>query len=207
MRQRGHSEAGNGAARAHVRAGLTRLLLRSLQALPKVWASLRPPLMQQLWDAICPLLRLPGSSPPQQLAPADQGQLEARATQRTCSAEGITDSRSSLLDLSPASAAGTASTETASLGDAALPAQRSGSEAPGPGPCMPPALGAPGPADCRVADTDEDHSPAAGPLAELCAAEENLGAWWRTWTAPAASCKVSEGSSCTSASVAVTAQM
>lgn len=44
--------------RTAVRTAVLRLLLQCLRALPRVWATFRDPMLQRLWDAVCPLLRL-----------------------------------------------------------------------------------------------------------------------------------------------------
>lgn len=145
--------AGRGGAAAQ--AAVLRLLLNMLEALPKVWSGFRQPLMQQLWGAVCPLLRTDIGG----LAPAVPGVPAFKHAEQHADPEGSC-SRHGTAAGCPCMSSGHAESMPTSVGD----------EAAGPGACLEPAAG--------------------GMLRALCSADEGRGRWWRMWTAPAASARV-----------------
>ena len=148
--------------RAALQAAVMKLLAAALEALPKVWASFRPPLLQQLWDTVCALLRseagshsAPSAEPIAAEAPAHAKQAEAVCGHLRGAAAGT---KAAVQLPQPGRKA-----QTACSSGRAQACQHRGS------------AGA---------------SSASQPLAALCHADEGNGRWWRLWTAPAASAKV-----------------
>lgn len=161
--------AGNNAGdRAAVRAAAVKLLLRCLQALPRVWATFRDPLLQQLWDAVCPLLKrgLCSSASSAVQQPDHTGSIVQQQTMDHSAAADLAHS-SDGPSLSDAGCRGLPPSEGCVSG---AQQQRPGLE------------------------TDAPRLDASwhlcGPLLEMCAAEGWSGDWWKAWTAPARAARV-----------------
>ncbi|BDA45655.1 hypothetical protein COCOBI_07-4420 [Coccomyxa sp. Obi] len=155
----------NRSERAAVRAAAVTLLLRCLQALPRMWATFRDPQLQQLWDVLCPLLKLEVCNP-----------ASGSAQQLSCGEDAIVQQR---MHLAAASASCPADcSDGASIGDGGH------TEMHGPGAGVAVAqqqmLGVTG----TVAVPHPDGQ-MCGPLVEMCSAEGWSGDWWKAWTAPA----------------------
>lgn len=153
-----------GLYRAAAHAAVLKLLVSVLEALPKVWASFRAPLLQQLWDALCPLLRTEAGSrstfsaePTAASRPAHANEPEM-GCQHTRKPAGTSSTCSAVQLDHPSGKAQSAS----GSGQTQVSQHRSSAGA----------------------------GYAAHPLAALCHADAGFGRWWRMWTAPAASAKV-----------------
>ncbi len=151
--------------RAAVRAAAVKLLLRCLQALPRVWATFRDPLLQQLWDAVCPLLKLHVHSSPDSSMqqPDHSGRIVEQQRMRHSAAASSGDQRR------PGDGPSLGDADCRDFGGSVNAAKEQ-------------RLGAP-----RLEGSGE----LCGPLVELCSAEGWSGDWWKVWTAPARPARVS----------------
>lgn len=148
--------------RAAVRAAAVNLLLRCLQALPRMRATLRDPQLAQLWDALCPLLKLelcsPAGSLVQQLSNDENTIVQQRmhlsaASPADCSAGHSISSESR----GPCAGVAVAQQRLVVTGAVAVP------------------------------HPDEQ---LCGPLVEMCSTVGWSGDWWKAWTAPARPARV-----------------
>ena len=154
--------------RAAARAAAIKLLLRCLRALPRVWATFRDTQLQQLWDALCPLLKLELCSPASSLAEQQEHGDNATFQPRM----PLADARGS----SPAH-----SSDGLFTGSGANTKLHS----PCAGIAQHQILGVNG----AVAVPHPDGQ-LCGLLVELCSAEGWSGEWWKAWTAPARPARV-----------------
>ncbi|CAL8470761.1 g10303 [Coccomyxa elongata] len=163
---RGPKQAGMSAAkedgqnrgeRAAVRAAAVNLLLRCMQALPRMWATFRDPQLVQLWDALCPLLKLelcsPASSFVQQLSNGENA---------------IAQHRMHLAAASPADCSGGPPISNEYHG-----------------PCAGVAVAQQRLAVTGAVAVPHPDWQLCGPLVEMCSAVGWSGDWWKAWTAPA----------------------
>jgi hypothetical protein len=152
-----------GLDRAATQAAVLKLLVAVLEALPKVWASFRPPLLQQLWDAVCPLLYVKAGVNRASSAEPTAAVVHAHAQQAEAGCQLTSDAAVGTRDRAVYEPNGKAQAASGS-GLAQAFQHRSGAVS----------------------------SCTARPLAALYRADEGCGHWWRMWTAPAASAKVQQ---------------
>ncbi len=168
------------------RRRVARLLLRCLQVLPRMWATFKPDLMQRLWDALCPVLRLSRS--------LDTGPCAIAANSAPCWNCESSASRPDQAEHGHAAARGW---PEVFLADAerqhGLDASRAGQAH-----CagsMPGAGCDSGDAEIARGEKEEGHVQRVGRLqgclVELCELPEWDASWWRAWTAPAMAARVS----------------
>jgi hypothetical protein len=169
------------------RERLARLLLQSLEGLPRVWVCFKPHLVQRLWDVVCPLLKLSHGS----------SFYQCRAS-RTVHALAAVPALDAALG---GSHAGPVSARDATSPTSSDTTSRHGSNQHGTEDQACPQTGP----DCGIPSCTSHHGlcgPSAGghdaclsrslcgPLVELCSLPDWSADWWTAWTAPAMAARV-----------------